>query len=149
MRSSVVEKLTPTVAGALVAVLLAIFAVPLLAQPYEYEVSKEVTISAAVSAVVTKATPGMLMGAHLLLSTTSGDVDASLGRWALQGKDPLSVTIGQQIEVTGMMQTANGKEVFIARTVKAGSKVYTLRNRHGIEISPQARQRAAERGESL
>jgi hypothetical protein len=48
-----------------------------------------------------------------------------------------------------MMQTANGKEVFIARTVKAGSKVYTLRNRHGIEISPQARQRAAERGESL
>jgi hypothetical protein len=152
MRSSVFEKLARTVAGALIGALLVIFAVPLLAQPadsHQDEVSKEVTISAAVSAVLAKPTPGMLMGAHLLLATTSGQVDASLGRWALQGKGALPVTVGQQVEVTGRMQTANRREVFIARTVKVDGKVYAVRSQHGIEISPVARERAAERGETL
>jgi hypothetical protein len=152
MRSSVFERLTRTVAGALVGALLVIAAVPLIAQPgdsHDYEVSKEVTISGAISGVVTKNTPGMLMGAHLLLTTTRGEVDASLGRWAMQGKDALTVTVGQQVELTGMVQTIKGKEVFITRTVKAGAKVYMLRNEHGVELSPQTRQRAAERGESL
>lgn len=152
MRSSSFEKLTRMIAGALGGALLVIFAIPMIAQPgdwHEYEVSKEVTISGAISGLVTKTTPGMLMGAHLLLTTTSGEVDASLGRFAMQGKDAVSVTVGQQIEVTGMMQTIKGKEVFIARTVRAGSRVYTLRNQHGVELPPQTRQRAAERGESL
>jgi hypothetical protein len=152
MRSSVFEKLARMVSRALISALLVAFAVPLIAQPgdsHEYEISKEVTISGAISGVVTKTTPGMFLGDHLLLATTEGEVDASLGRWAMQGKDALSVTVGQQVEVTGMMQTIKGKEVFITRMVKAGGRVYTLRNQHGIEISPRARQLAAERGESL
>ncbi len=152
MRSSVFEKLTRIVSRALVSALLVTFAVPLIAQPsdsHAYDVSKEITLSGTVSGVVTKTAPGTLLGAHLLLATVSGQVDASLGRWAFAGKDPLSVTIGQQIEVTGVMQTANGREVFIARTVKFGSHVYTLRNAHGIDISPTARELAAKRGESL
>jgi hypothetical protein len=152
MRRSVLDKLTRTIARPLICVTLAMFAIPLIAQPgdsREYDVSKEVTISGAISGVVAQTTRGMLMGAHLMVTTTSGEVDASLGRWAMQGKDALSVTVGQQIELTGMMQTLNGKEVFITRTLKAGGKVYTLRNQHGIELSPQTRQRAAEKGESL
>ena len=151
MTLSVLRKPHRITARALLGALLAMSAVPLLAQrsANQYEVSQEVTISGAISAVVTKKAPGMLVGAHLLLTTTSGQVDASLGRFALQGKDALPVTVGQQIEVTGMMRTIQGKEVFIVRTVKAGARVYAVRNQHGIEVSPQTRQRAAERGESL
>lgn len=152
MRRSVFRKLHGIAAGPLIGVLLAMFAVPLTAQPgdpHAYDVSREVTLNGTISAVVTKTTPGMLMGAHLVLTTTSGTVDASLGRWALQGKHPLSVSSGQQVEVTGIMETIKGKEVFIARTVKSGGNVYTLRNQHGIEISPQTRERAAQKGESL
>jgi hypothetical protein len=152
MRSTVFQRLGRTVGGALVAVFLALVAVPLIAQPsdsHEYEVSREVTVSGAISGVVTKTAPGMLMGAHLLLTTTSGEVDASLGRWAMQGKDAISVAVGEQVEMTGMMQTIKGKEVFITRTVKAGGRVYTLRNLHGVELSPQTRELASKRGESL
>jgi hypothetical protein len=103
-----------------------------------------VTLRGAVSGVLTKPAPGMIMGSHLLLTTVSGPVDASLGRWGLQGKDALSVTAGQQVEVTGVMKTLKNKVVFVARIVKIGDKVYRMRNEHGIPLSPQARERAIE-----
>jgi hypothetical protein len=75
------------------------------------------------------------------------------------GKGALHVTPGQQVEVTGVMKTYRDKQVFIARTVKVGTQVYTLRNEHGISASPQTRARAgqkhapflifAQKGESL
>jgi ABC-type uncharacterized transport system ATPase subunit len=91
----------------------------------------------------------MMWGSHLMLQTVSGKVDASLGRWGLEGKGALSVTPGQQVEVTGVMKTLRDKEVFVARTVKVNGKVYTMRNEHGVPVSPQTRKRAAEKGESL
>jgi hypothetical protein len=142
------------IAGLLAVLLPAILVVPLVAQSADnsrqyYDVSKEITLSGTVSAVLTKAAPGMVWGSHLLLTTVSGNVDASLGRWALQGKGALSVSVGQQVEVTGVMETLNNQEVFLARTVKVNGKVYTVRNQYGIPLVPQARERAAEKGESL
>ena len=41
----------------------------------------------------------------------------------------------------------------MVRTVKADGQVYTMRNQHGIPVSPQARERAsakpAQKGDSL
>ena len=114
------------------------------AAPY-YDVNREVTLTATVSSVLRTPTPGMIMGSHLLLATASGEVDASLGRWGLQGKGALSVAAGEQVEVTGVMKTLMDKPVFVARTVRIGGQVYTLRNEHGIQMSPQARQRAGQK----
>jgi hypothetical protein len=136
---------------------------PVLAQaaertagPLAYDVSKEVTFNATVSSVPTKGSLGMQkgsrgkpMGSHLLLSTTSGPVDASLGRFALLGKGALKVAPGQQIEVTGVMKTLKDKQVFLVRTVKAGGQTYTIRTKRGFLVSPQSRERAAQKGESL
>jgi hypothetical protein len=95
----------------------------------------------------------MIVGPHLLLTTLSGPVDASLGRWGLRGRGALSVAPGQQVEVTGVMKTIRDKQVFLARTVKVRDKVYTMRNEHGIPVSPQTRERAgqntSQKGESL
>jgi hypothetical protein len=92
------------------------------------------------------------MGSHLLLTTPSGQVDASLGTFGLRGKGALLVAAGQQVEVTGVMKTVNDKQVFLARTVKVGGQVYTIRNEHGFPVSPQARERAngktPQKGES-
>src|SRR5260370_3711277 len=109
-----------------------------------YDVTKEVTLNGTVSSVLMKPSPGMIAGFHLLLATSSGEVDASLGRFGLQGKGALSVDVGQYIEVTGVMMTLRDKQVFVARTVKAGNQVYAMRNEHGIPVSPQARERASE-----
>jgi hypothetical protein len=114
------------------------------AEPY-YDVNREVTLTATVSSVLTRPSAGMIMGSHLLLATASGEVDASLGKWGLQGKGALSVAAGEQVEVTGVMKTLMDKPVFLARTVRVGGQVYTLRNEHGIQMSPQARERAGQK----
>lgn len=121
------------------------------AGPFSYDVSQEVTLSGTVSGVLAKPAAGMIWGSHLLLATPSGPVDASLGRFGLLGKGAVSVAAGQQIELTGVMKTISGKQVFLARTVKAAGQVYTIRNEHGFPVSPQARERASRKtaGEGL
>lgn len=122
------------------------------AEPY-YDVAKEITMHATVSSVVTNPAKGAIPGSHLMLSTASGEVDASLGKWGLVGKGALSVSVGEQIEVTGVMKTLKNKEVFVVRSVKAAGSVYAIRNQHGIMVSPQTRERASsktiQKGESL
>ncbi|MFZ0299826.1 MAG: hypothetical protein WAM13_15855 [Candidatus Sulfotelmatobacter sp.] len=158
MRRTRFTKPIPLIAGLLSGLLVAILAVPLGAQPAPkaqpyYDIAREVTLNGTVSSVVTK-------GAHLMLATPSGALDASLGRWAFIGKGSLRVAAGARVEVTGVMKTYNNRQVFLARTVKVGSEVYTLRNEHGISMSPQTRARAgqkpapfifraAQKGESL
>ena len=115
------------------------------AGPFSYDVSQEVTLSGTVSGVLTKQSPGMVAGSHLLLTTLSGPVDISLGTFALRGNDALSVTPGQQVEVVGVMKTLKEKPVFLARAVKAGDHLYEIRNEHGIPITPQARERASQK----
>ncbi|MGA8270162.1 MAG: hypothetical protein WB919_01305 [Candidatus Sulfotelmatobacter sp.] len=142
------------VAGLLTGLLFATLAVPLGAQPARpshpfYDISKEVTLSGTVSDVLAKAAPGTLPGPHLLFATSSGNVDASLGAFALQGKNPLSVAPGQEVAVTGIMKTIKNKGVFVARTVKVAGKTYQLRNQHGVPMSPLSRQKAAQKGASL
>src|SRR5712692_4292258 len=83
------------------------------AEPY-YDVAREVTLKGTVSSVLTKPSPGMIMGSHLLLVTASGEVDAGSGRFGLLGKGALAVAAGQQVEVTGVMKTLMGRQVFVA-----------------------------------
>jgi len=144
--------------GSLTLLVVMLSAVPASAQstsavlrpvgPMAYDVTKEATINGTVSSVLSKPAAGMLMGSHLLLKTSSGSVDASLGLFALRGKGALSVQPGQVVAVTGVMKIVNGKQVFMARTVKVGSQAYAIRNEHGIPVTPQARLRAAAQPES-
>jgi hypothetical protein len=128
------------------------------AASFSYDVAKQVTVVGTVSRLLLKASPGMIAGSHLLLATPSGVVDASLGRFALQGRGAVSITAGQQIEATGVMRTMNDKSVFLVRTIKVRTiegeiEVHTVRNEHGFPVSPQARERATKKkgqdGESL
>jgi hypothetical protein len=113
--------------------------------PFSYDVSQKVTLSGTVSSVLTKPAAGMIMGSHLLFVTSSGPVDASLGKFAMLGDDALAVTAGQQIEVTGVAKTIKDRQVFLAGIVKAGSTVYVIRSKHGLVVSPQARERATRK----
>jgi hypothetical protein len=113
-------------------------------EPY-YDAAKEITIKATVARVLNDPSPGMIIGSHLLLETPSGPLDASLGKWGLEGRGALSVATGDRVEVVGVMKTLRDKEVLVVRFVKMGSQIYTMRNRHGIQLSPRARQRANEK----
>lgn len=117
--------------------------------PFRYDAAAEITLHAAVSKVLERPSHGMIMGAHLMLQTSSGTVDASLGRFAFAGKDALSVAPGAQIEVTGVMKTINGSLVLLVRTLKVNGQVHAIRTRQGLPISPAARERAAQKGVAL
>jgi hypothetical protein len=105
----------------------------------------EVTLTGTVQSVLVKAAPGMIVGSHLLLATPNGTVDASLGRFGLQGDGAVPVAAGQQIEATGVMKRTNDSFVLLVRSVKVDGAVYTVRNKHGFPVSPQARKRASEK----
>ena len=121
--------------------------------PFTYHVSEEVTLKGTVSSVLTKHAPGMIMGSHLLVTTSSGTVDASLGTFAMRGKDGLQIKAGQEVELTGIMKTLKSKPVFLTRLVKTDSQVYKVRNERGFPMSPQAHDRenrkVAQKGEAL
>lgn len=111
------------------------------AGPFTYDATEEVTVNGTVSGVLAKASPGMIPGAHLLLTTVDGAVDISLGTAVRQGTGALSLPAGQQVKVVGIMKTIKQKQVFLARSVQAGSHLYVIRNQHGIPVSPIGRER--------
>ena len=152
MRRCLFHKFFPIVTALLAGLAFAILTSTLFGQSAEdsglsYDLTREVTLSGTVSSVLLRPAPGMIMGSHLLLTTAMGTVDASLGRWGLRGDGALSTRMGEQIEVTGVMKVLREKPVLLVRTVKAGGNVYTIRNKYGIPMSPQARERAAEKEE--
>ena len=113
--------------------------------PSSYSVNEEVTLKGTISSVVTKPTHGMIMGGHLMVNTSTGTVDASLGTLALRDKQTTLFNAGQQVEVTGIMKQIKGQPVFLARTVKADNQLYSVRNEHGFPVSPLPRERASHK----
>ena len=43
------------------------------------------------------------------------------------------------------MKTLKDKPLLFVRTVKVEGEVYTIRNEHGVPLSPQARERAGQK----
>jgi len=114
------------------------------AGPLTYDITREITLGGTVTSLLPKAPTGMISGSHLLLTTSAGTIDISLGAFGLKGKGALSVDLGQHIEVVGVMKNVTDKQILLARTVKAGARVYLIRNEHGIPVPPQARERAGK-----
>jgi len=114
---------------------------PIQAQTPVRLASARYDLADEVSSVISRASQGMTVGSHLLLATPNGIVDASLGRFGLRGAGAVSVSAGEHVEVTGVMRTIRGRSVFLARSVKANGHTYSVRNDHGVLLSPQARLR--------
>jgi hypothetical protein len=116
----------PLLAG----LLFAISAVPLGAvtktelHPY-YDITKEIQLSGIVSSVLTTPMEGMMPGSHVLVETASGSIDASLGKWALQGQGAPSIQNGEQVTVKGVMKTVKDQQVLIVRALEVGGAVPT------------------------
>jgi hypothetical protein len=103
-----------------------------------YDIAKEVTTEGTVASVVTKPSPGMLAGAHLMVKTSSGTLDAHLGSYAMRGTNALTLTVGERVKLVGVMTSALGQPVLLVRTVQSGSGLRVIRNLHGFLIQPGA-----------
>jgi hypothetical protein len=106
-----------------------------------YDLAKEVTLQGTVESLVRNAGPGALVGAHLMVSTAQGTVDAHIGNYILSGKEQMSFAPGQSVKLVGLMTTINEKNVFLARTIQTENRTVTVRSDHGFLMFPGARTR--------
>jgi hypothetical protein len=137
--------------GPVAVLALCLFATPTHAQtagatassvaPPKYDLTQEVTLAGTVSSVVKITTPEMQMlgGSHIVIQTTSGKIDASLGAYAMKAEGALSVSPGQQVQVTGVMKTIRDQQVFVTRLVLVNGHTYKIRNEHGFVLAPEPR----------
>lgn len=129
--------------GLLTLMAFSVFAVPSQADTtakktvvpkYQYDASKEVTLKGTISSVVKKPSRGMLIGEHLMLTTSSGSVDAHVGSYVSRDKHLDSLASGQSISARGVKMNVNGKEVFLVRTIEADGQTITVRNQKGFLV---------------
>jgi len=119
------------------------------AAPPKYDIREEVTMTATVSRVISKATPEMKMlaGSHLILETASGKIDASLGVFPITGGGAPPISSGERVQVTGVMKTIRDQRVLVARLVLINGHSYKIRNEHGL-ISIPATRKGTENSET-
>ena len=108
--------------------------------PLRYDVSKEVTFSATVQSIPAKSSHGLVATPGLMLQTGSGTVQGRLTQFTLSGKDSLSITAGEHLQVTGVMTTTlQNKQVFLIRTIQMNGRTYAIRNERGFPLGHPSR----------
>jgi hypothetical protein len=107
----------------------------------KYNLTKEVTLTGTVQSLVRKPAPGTVMGAHLMVSTAQGTVDAHIGNLVLAGRSPVSFAPGQSVRLVGLMTTINHQDIFLVRTIQTENRTITIRSEHGFLVAPGARTR--------
>jgi hypothetical protein len=104
----------------------------------KYDLAREITVEGTVTSVITSPAAGMLAGAHALVATSSGTVDAHLGIYALRGAGALALSAGDHVRMVGLMTSVKGQPVLLVRTIQTARGFITIRNAHGILLRSAA-----------
>jgi hypothetical protein len=108
-----------------------------------YDAAKEITIEGTIQQLVTKPIPGAILGGHLMVSTSSGIVDAQIGSFILRGPQPFALVAGQSVKIVGVMANINHRNVFLARTIETENRTIEVRTARGFFIIPGTENRNA------
>lgn len=152
MRRSVSTRSTAMIATLLPAVVLAILAIPLAAQPVTqsraqrgfgpvYDKAHEITINGSVQKSFSQRPRGVPGGLHILITSSQGVVDAHLGPFVTKQLQA-ELQSGAAVQVVGVFERLHGKNYLLAREVTVGSRTIVLRNQNGA-LLPQQKSRAS------
>lgn len=100
----------------------------------KYDVSKEVTLEGTVQNLVRKPAPGAMVGAHLIVATAQGTVDAHIGDYVVTGRYATSFASGQAVKLVGVMTEFNNQNVLLVRTIQIENRTITVRSDHGFLV---------------
>jgi hypothetical protein len=78
------------------------------------------------------------MGAHLLLQTSSGQVDVHLGNAKVLQAHHLELNPGDNVRIIGEELAFGDGTIFAARIVQKGAQALAVRNTKGFLTSPAA-----------
>ena len=127
---------------------LALFvAAPLLAQPQgrgqgspRYDLATEATVTGTVESVEQIASPSGgrgrrgLGGTHITLKTSGETLQVHLGPTAFLNNKKVAIAKGDTLVVVGSRVTVDDERMFIAKEVKKGDTVWTLRDAAGLPL---------------
>jgi hypothetical protein len=98
-----------------------------------YDVARESALQGTV-VEYTAASSTAPFGAHVLLQTANGTVDAHLGNSKVLEANHISLSAGDSVQVVGENLSFNHGTVFAARTLQKGSQTVTLRSKNGMPL---------------
>jgi hypothetical protein len=103
--------------------------------PATYDVSREGSlVGTVVKFDPASATPPI--GAHLLLQTSSGQVDVHLGNARLLQASHLDLNDGDTVRIVGENLSLGDTTFFAARIVQKGTQAVAVRNLKGFALAP-------------
>ena len=144
MNRSRLPKPPRPIAGLLTTLLLAILAVPLVAQraletPAQtraslgYDKAHEITLNGTIQEVISKHVAGAPVGMHLLVAGSRGVTDAHVGPF-LEKDVQEALHTGTPVQVVGAMNEINGKSYLLARQLIFGGRIVTVRSANGFLV---------------
>ena len=101
-----------------------------------YDASKEVSLQGTV-AKFTENSGDLPVGAHVLVQTTSGQVDVHLGDPRLLKLNNMTIAQGESIRIIGEQVETNQGTFFLARLVQQGTQVVAVRSMTGMPLAPR------------
>lgn len=107
----------------------------------KYDVTKEVIVEGTVQSLIRRPAPGTMLGAHLMVSTAQGTVDAHIGNHLFAGRSTISFASGQAVKLVGIMTEFNHQNLFIVRAIQTGDTTITVRNERGFLVYPGSKAR--------
>ena len=99
--------------------------------PHRYDATTETTLTGTVEEVLHPQGPQGMVGVHLNLKSESGMIEVHVGPENYLKAKGVSFERGDTVTVTGSKQLLQGKDSLIAKEVKKGDQVLTLRNADG------------------
>jgi hypothetical protein len=106
--------------------------------PSAYDVARESVVTGKVLKY-SPATTTAPMGAHILLQTSSGQLDIQAGNARMIAASHLSLQVGDSLSITGENIPFNNGTVFVARVIQKGAQSVAVRSGNGMPLLPTAR----------
>lgn len=85
------------------------------------------------------------LGAHVLIQTSSGQVDVHLGNAKLLEANHLTLSTGDSVRIVGEPMALGEGTYFAARIVQKGAQAVAVRNAKGFPLTPASTLTPAQR----
>jgi DNA/RNA endonuclease YhcR with UshA esterase domain len=100
-----------------------------------YDVSTETTLTGTVDSLTMMAPERRGGGGlHLVLATSSGSIEVHVGPASFVSSHHVTVAKGDALTVVGSKVTMGGRDVLLAREIRKGDQVLTLRDARGFPL---------------
>jgi DNA/RNA endonuclease YhcR with UshA esterase domain len=100
-----------------------------------YNSATETTVTGTVESVKNLPSPGRGGGGlHLMLAVPTGPIEVHVGPASFVSSKNVTFTKGDALTVVGSKVTIDSQEVVIAREIKKGDQVLTLRDAKGFPL---------------